>query len=101
MARAWTSQDTRYFLPLLIERDGRRCHYCGNETYLLEEIPLSPKSARERQLANARIPKRATVDHRIPVSKAGDEFDMANMVIACYTCNQKKGARFPRHFEKK
>lgn len=100
MAREWMPQDTRYFLQLLIERDGKRCYYCGDEVYLVEEIPLKPKSTRERQLANARRQKRTTVDHRIPVSQGGDEFDTTNMVIACYACNQQKGTRFPRKFEK-
>ena len=36
----------------------------------------------------------ATVDHVMPLSKGGAEFDEANCVVACYRCNQKKGDRF-------
>ncbi|MDP3795488.1 MAG: HNH endonuclease [bacterium] len=101
MARQWTPQDTKYFLPLLIERDGKQCFYCGVVVYLAEEILLNPCSKRERQLRDAQKKRQATVDHRIAVSQGGNEFDIANMVVACSVCNQKKGTRSPRSFKQK
>lgn len=54
----------------IIQRDGRRCAYCGRN-----DIPL-------------------TVDHIIPKAKGGtDSWD--NLVCACFVCNNKKGDRTP------
>jgi len=101
MPREWTPADTKYFLPLLIERDGRKCYYCGEQVYLSSEIEKKPLSTRARQLANAQWAMRAVVEHRIPVSKGGEEFDINNMVVACVGCDRKKGSRFPGNFQEK
>lgn len=100
MPREWTAGDTAYFLPLLIERDGKKCHCCDKRVYLTSEIEKKPLSTRARQLANAQWKMRAIVEHRIPVSQGGEEFDINNMVIACVSCDQKKGNRFPGNFER-
>ena len=99
MSREWNKNHSRKFLALLIERDGKSCHYCGQEVFRASEIDPKPLSTRARQLAHAREPLRATVDHRIPVSKGGKEFDLENMVVACISCNQDKGNRFPKKFK--
>lgn len=33
----------------------------------------------------------ATIDHILPLSKGGDRYDEANLAVACYRCNMKKG----------
>jgi 5-methylcytosine-specific restriction endonuclease McrA len=99
MSRQWTPADTAYFLPLLIERDGKKCFYCERQVYLKNEILENPRSTRERQLAAARRPRKATIDHRTPISKGGSEFDIANMVVACMACNQQKRDRFAASFQ--
>jgi len=52
---------------------GWWCAYCGN--------PVGPGTSRK-----------ATVDHVIPTSQNG-KTNAANEVLACNSCNQKKGDR--------
>ena len=61
-------------------RDGcLKCHYCGRND-LVREPPEGVKKPR----------RLATIDHVVPRSKGGqDEED--NCVVACFTCNQRKG----------
>ena len=61
-------------------RDGcLKCHYCGRAD-LVREVP-----------DYVRKPKNlATIDHVLPRSKGGQDDD-DNCVIACFTCNQRKG----------
>jgi 5-methylcytosine-specific restriction endonuclease McrA len=33
----------------------------------------------------------ATIDHKVPVSSGGSVGSLSNMVVSCYSCNQKKG----------
>jgi len=54
---------------LVLERDGRVCHYCG------KALPL--KSS-------------ACLDHVVPRSKGGSD-DPDNLVVACKRCNTQKG----------
>lgn len=54
---------------LLMERDGRACRYC-------------------------RATKRLSVDHVVPRKQGGSD-DPENLVIACLSCNCRKGARTP------
>jgi hypothetical protein len=98
MAREWTADDTKYFLRILLKRHGKKCHYCGIETCLSSEIPKKAKSTAERRMMHAMEARRITIDHVIPISKGGKEFDVDNMVIACLKCNRQKGARFPKAF---
>jgi len=51
------------------------CHYCGKEGLLIETDD-------EEHLA--------TVDHVVPLSKGGAEFDPENLVVACLSCNGNK-----------
>lgn len=101
MSREWTARDTAYFLPLLIERDGKVCHYCGRAVYLASEIEKNPRSTHERKLAEARKPFRVIISRKVPVSKGGSEFDLSNMVVACFTCSDQKKARFSSKFKEK
>lgn len=54
---------------------GLHCHYCGHEVAgWAEDRGLHP-----------------TVDHMIPLKRGGRNTS-ANKVLACYRCNQEKGA---------
>ena len=55
--------------PALMQRDGGACVYCGSTASLC-------------------------IDHEIPFDLGGTD-DFSNLVIACRTCNSKKGSRTP------
>lgn len=54
------------------------CIYCGTRDLKIEHKKGTPKK------------QRATIDHVIPISKGGDMYDINNLVVACYNCNNKK-----------
>lgn len=54
----------------LFRRDGMRCQYCGKSNVQL------------------------TIDHIVPRSRGGKE-EWENLVVACISCNNKKGNRTP------
>ena len=56
------------------------CFYCGAKN--LNPNINSPKISSNKQ--------KATIDHKIPISKGGLKFCEKNLVVACYTCNEKK-----------
>lgn len=58
----------------IIERDGFRCVYCGDEDGPFE------------------------VDHKVPVSKGGTD-DEENLCCACQDCNRSKGAKLIDEWE--
>jgi 5-methylcytosine-specific restriction endonuclease McrA len=53
--------------------------------------------ARDGGLCRLRLPGcttyATTVDHLMPVSKGGDEYDVGNCVASCQSCNGRKGNR--------
>lgn len=100
MSYKLTPLERRLFFRLLIERDSKHCHYCGEEVFLGREIPSGPKSVQERELAQHRKKKLATIDHLVPVALGGEKSDLTNMVIACCECNHQKGRRLPLEFTK-
>jgi 5-methylcytosine-specific restriction endonuclease McrA len=55
----------------ILERDAHRCRYCGGRA--------------------------TTVDHVRPVDQGGTD-DAWNLVAACRTCNESKGARTPQEW---
>lgn len=57
----------------LLTRDGSRCQYCGGQPALRE----------------------LTIDHVLPRSRGGGS-TWQNLVIACGTCNRRKGDRTPQ-----
>ena len=65
----------------LKSREPLTCAYCG-KTGLKIKVP---EACVGRKLATI-----ATVDHIIPLSKGGAEFDENNCAVACVSCNQKK-----------
>lgn len=64
--------EVRFSRHNIFERDGATCQYCGCQL---------PKS-------------QLTIDHVLPQSRNGGE-SWENLVIACVTCNVKKGNRTP------
>jgi hypothetical protein len=56
----------------ILERDGFVCRYCGH--------------ADEKHL---------TIDHVIPTSRGGHPSKKANLVSACFKCNQRKANQTP------
>ena len=60
---------------------GWKCHYCR----------------RPMRAAHSDWPDRATVDHRLPVSRGGTNHK-ANTVAACARCNTFKGSMTEREF---
>lgn len=54
----------------VLSEQGTNCFYCG--------IDCS---------------SRPTIDHIDPVSKGADPFDKSKLVVACRSCNSKKGAK--------
>lgn len=78
---AWMGFRDR-FLAQQKAKDGvLRCYYCGKAP-LVEEVPIRASKAQLRLLA--------TLDHVVPKSKGGAEFDESNLVVACFPCNQRK-----------
>lgn len=64
------------------EKHGRLwCHYCGKDN-LLEDVTEG--------MGKEEMKKLATLDHIVPRSQGGAEYDEDNVVVACYSCNQRK-----------
>lgn len=82
--RAVIERERRKLLQLLtvavIDRDkSTLCHYCSGPTLL----------------TSTGHPQRRTVDHVIPQSFGGTD-DLDNLVLACASCNSKKGTQVNR-----
>lgn len=56
---------------MIYKRDNNKCQYCG-------------------------ATRRLTIDHVVPRSKGGED-TWENLVVACSTCNTKKGDKFLEH----
>lgn len=56
---------------MIYQRDDNKCQYCGSTRHL-------------------------TIDHVIPRSKGGGD-TWENMVVACSSCNMKKGDKYLEH----
>jgi len=66
MRRQW-DQKRRKATPLVFERDGAVCRYCGS----LDQL---------------------TIDHLTPIERDGNNH-MDNLGVACSTCNSRKGCK--------
>ncbi len=66
----------RHLKCQLAVRDGRSCFYCA--------APFTDLAA-------------ATIDHLIPYT-IWPTWAQANLVLACYPCNQAKGSQLPQAF---
>lgn len=76
--RTVIDRETRTLRQLLMTavvlRDGTLCHYCQGPTLLTYKGH----------------PQRRTLDHVLPQSFGGTD-DLDNLVLACQSCNSKKG----------
>ena len=54
---------------LILDRHFGCCHYCGKKADRLHQ------------------------EHKIPISKGGDEWDLKNLELSCPKCNLEKGAK--------
>ena len=76
-ARKKGSQQLDYFKPTeIFARDNNTCQICGK------------KVAKTKRC----IPRQATIDHIVPLSKGGDHTEI-NCQTACRECNVRKGAK--------
>lgn len=73
----WSSVSGRPNWRMLIARDGRTCHLCGD----MVEVEAPPKS-----------PYAPTVDHLVPRSLGGSD-DLSNLKLAHFRCNVVRGVR--------
>lgn len=60
----------------LKERGNLNCYYCNKGPLVIDTDNHNPMVA--------------TLDHVVPRSKGGSEYDVKNLVVSCYSCNQKK-----------
>ncbi len=65
-------------LAAVVDRDGSDCHYCQVPTIV---DPDAMSTYRER-----------TLDHVVPLSRGGAD-TLENVVLACRSCNARKGVR--------
>lgn len=74
------------------------CEYCGRGPLVIyditeDELKSGPQKINGRFRYNVRFnPKNgATCDHKQAQSRGGDKFDISNLAVSCYRCNQRKG----------
>lgn len=67
----------------MLERDCDLCRYCGVGLIAPVHVPGKRSSGRTR-----------SYDHVVPKSKGG-RWTVDNLVLACQTCNLRKGDRTP------
>ena len=87
-------------LFLLSLRDGKICHYCGNDLYFAHDNMMENGEYVEMDGVTyllVDMPKDykyhlATIDHKIPRSSGGSN-DWDNLVLACLFCNCQKGVK--------
>ena len=65
------------------------CYYCGRKG-LIAELPDDATRADLKSLA--------TLDHVVPRSQGGAEYDERNVVVSCHPCNQRKGSKMIDEF---
>ncbi|MFA5490291.1 MAG: HNH endonuclease [Candidimonas sp.] len=78
----WRFRNTNKIrLYRLSEEQNHRCAYCGCHVILPQDDHFD----------DAQDPKSATIDHVIPISLGGSNFDH-NCVVSCYRCNSLKNS---------
>ena len=86
----WVSFRDAFLKHQKAQQGHLECHYCGRKG-LVAELPDDASRADLKRLA--------TLDHVVPRSQGGAEFDRGNIVVACHPCNQKKGNMMPDEFQ--
>lgn len=83
--RRW-NKARKAFVKKELETKGKLvCTYCGKDD-------LKIKSTKRHE--------QCTVDHIVPVSEGGDQFDEQNFAISCHSCNKKKASSPVEEFKK-
>ena len=85
----WVSFRSAFLKRVMARRGHLACHYCGRKG-LVSELP--------DDYTRADLKRLATLDHVVPRSQGGAEYDRSNIVIACHPCNQRKGNKMPEEF---
>lgn len=105
-------------LEELIKRDGLTCHYCNYQLTHPESIAYKQKNGMVDRgtIVKWSSPIRIiwfnfdedvvfplhiclpTVDHKLPV-KQGGTHQLDNLVLACFSCNSKKGQKSYKEFK--
>lgn len=70
-----------------IERGGLSCFYCGKGPLLKDRDNSDPMVA--------------TLDHKTPRARGGEEYNENNLVVCCYKCNQEKKDLSLEEFKKR
>lgn len=77
----------KWFFRQHVKQHGKLiCHYCGKKG-LMHDAKVHTKEEYK---------KLATVDHVVPLSKGGERYKSSNLVVSCWTCNQRKGDKDPQ-----
>lgn len=77
--RARKAGGERVYRAKVAERDGFRCHICGEKVLMGNAVPH---------------PKAPTLDHLVPLA-AGGTHEPGNVRLAHFLCNSRRGARGP------
>ena len=72
------SKRIRWVRNHLINKDGNKCKICKKTFTHMRDI---------------------TIDHIVPLSKGGT-YDILNLQLACFNCNNVKGDMTPEEFER-
>lgn len=100
--REWQETQPGYQVPLLIERDGRRCAECGYDEDA-EQAPMREWRKRQQDhlfrdgpdagpAPDVPLPRRLDGDHRVPLADGGAN-NLGNMQLLCEDCHKAKTAR--------
>lgn len=77
------------FLDKFVEKHGELyCEYCGLRNLVRKVTKQSEKLIL------------ATLDHIVPLSRGGSEFDISNIKLCCQKCNTLKGDMRVKEFER-
>jgi len=79
--KEWLEFREAYLDEQLAEHGDLVCHYCSTPD-LVKQV--------SGPVTKSKLHYLATVDHVLPRSKGGAEYDKSNLVVACYPCNQQK-----------
>lgn len=81
------------FLAAFFKRYGQiYCEYCGKHPLLVDGREL------EKNKGNILKEWLATLDHIVPLSRGGAEFDPANIKVSCPRCNRDKDNKSVKEF---
>lgn len=83
--RIWLSFRNRFLKKVEKKHGTLECFYCGLKP-LYKNSKITPYKYR------------ATIDHVLPRSRGGREYDESNLVVCCAYCNHRKGDKLLRDF---